>query len=247
MRNRILLFLPAVAIFFSGCDITDEVFNAERIRGSGKVVQQTRDVSGFTEVRLAATGEMEIRFGSSESLTIEGEDNLLPRLQAEVENGKLTIRAERGVSLSPTVPIHYTLVVEELTALELSGSGKIHAAPVRSRDFSVSVPGSGDIRLDELLADTLTAQISGSGSIEVPGKVVSQRVRISGSGDYDGSNLQSNSADVSISGSGDMQVWVRDDLRASISGSGRVDYYGNPKISRHISGSGKVRNIGERP
>jgi hypothetical protein len=101
--------------------------------------------------------------------------------------------------------------------------------------------------MDELAADTLNAEISGSGSIKIPGKVASQRIRISGSGDYDGCNLRSRSADVSVSGSGDSSVWVEDDLTAHISGSGTVDYYGNPKVSRSISGSGKVRNIGDRP
>jgi hypothetical protein len=247
MINRIPLLLPLLAFVLSGCDAIEESLNAERIRGSGRVVQEKRSVSGVTEVRLATVGELNVQQGSTESLTVEAEDNLISRIRTDMEGGTLVIRVDRGVSISPTAPVRYDLTVRELRELELSGSGKIHAAPLHSDEFSVRIPGSGDIRLDQLEANSLTAEISGSGKITVPGKVVSQKVRISGSGDYDGRSLQSRSADISVSGSGDSTVWVQDDLSAHISGSGTVDYYGNPKIVKHISGSGGVHNLGDHP
>ncbi len=247
MIRRIPLLLPLLALVSSGCEIIDASLNAERIRGSGRVIQEKRDVGGFDGVELSAVGELNISQGDRESLTIEAEDNILSRLRTDVEGGTLVIRVDRGVSISPTTTIRYTLAVKELAKLELSGSGRINTAPIKSHDFSVRLPGSGEIRLEDLTADALTASISGSGSIHIPGRVTSQNVRISGSGDYDGRNLQCRSADVSVSGSGDSTVWVQEDLSASISGSGRVDYYGNPRISQHISGSGKIRNIGDHP
>ncbi len=247
MKKLISMLLPVLALVLSGCEIIDAGLNAERIRGSGKVIQEKRDVRGFDGVKLAGTGELDLRQGEQESLTIEADDNILPRILTEVTGGTLVIRMERGVSVSPTTPIQYSLTVKDLANLELSGSGKINSGPLHSRDFSVRLPGSGSIRFDDLTADTLTAEISGSGSIQVPGKVVSQNVSISGSGDYDGRSLQSRSADVSVSGSGDSTVWAQDQLSAHISGSGRIDYYGNPKVTQHVSGSGKVRNVGDHP
>ena len=247
MIRRIPLLLPLLALALSGCDVIDASLNAERIRGSGHVVQENRNVSGFDSVKLAAMGEMNLRQGDRESLTVEAEDNILPRIQTEVEGSTLVIRVERGVSISPSTTVRYSLTVKELANLELSGSGKIYAAPIKSREFSVRLPGSGEIRLDNLAANSLTASISGSGSIRIPGRVSSQQVRISGSGDYDGENLQSRTADISVSGSGDSRVWVQDELTASISGSGHIEYYGNPRISQHVSGSGRTRNAGDRP
>ncbi len=247
MIKRIPWFLPLLAVALSGCEIIDAGLNSEHIRGSGKVIQEKRDVSGFDGVKLASTGEMDLRQGDRESLTIEAEDNLLPKIITAVEGGTLVIRTERGVSLSPTVTIHYSVTVKNLANLELSGSGKISAGPIRSNDFSLHLPGSGSIRLEDLTAETLSASISGSGSIQLPGKVTSQKVRISGSGDYDGRNLQSRSTDISVSGSGDSTVWAQDELSAHISGSGHVDYYGSPRVTQHVSGSGRIRNIGDHP
>lgn len=247
MKMRIPLLLPFLALVLSGCDIVDAGLRAERIRGSGKVIQENRDVRGFTGVELASVGDLSIQQGDRESLTIEAEDNILPRILTEVEGGKLIIRTERGVSISPTVPVHYTLTARELSDLELSGSGDIRTNTIKSQDFRIRLSGSGGIRMGELAASTLTTELSGSGSIEVPGKVASQRVRISGSGDYDGGNLQSQSADILVSGSGDSKVWARDELSVHVSGSGRVDYYGNPRVTKHVSGSGNIHQLGDRP
>ncbi len=247
MIKHIPWLLPLLAVALSGCEGLDEALNVERVRGSGKVTQEQRDVRNFNEVVLAAVGELNVQQSDRESLSIEAEDNIMPRIKTDVQEGRLVIRTERGVSLSPTLPVRYRLLVKELKGMELSGSGKIHTGGIRSQDFVVRLPGSGEIQMDELSADSLSAEISGSGSIELPGKVASQKVRISGSGDYNARNLQSRSADVSISGSGESTIWVQEDLAAQISGSGNIEYFGNPRVSKHVSGSGDVNNAGDHP
>src|SRR5690349_18517826 len=47
-------------------------------RGSGHVVSETREVSGFDSVSLAYPAQVLIKQGNAESLKIEAEDNLLP-------------------------------------------------------------------------------------------------------------------------------------------------------------------------
>jgi hypothetical protein len=221
----------------------DAGFNSERIRGSGKVVQGKRDVSGFHEVDFAGSGELSIQQGRQEALTVEADDNLLPYIRTEVEGGKLTIGFRRGVSVSASSPLRFTLSVRDLDALEISGSGKTHTGPLHSSDFRLHVSGSGEMRIGSLDADTLDASISGSGSIELPGKIGRQQIHISGSGSFDGADLQSQSADISISGSGNATLYARENLTAHISGSGSVSYYGNPAIMKKVSGSGSIRQL----
>jgi hypothetical protein len=51
--------MPLLALLLSGCDvgeIVDAGLRAERIRGSGRVTQENRDVRGFTGVELASVG-----------------------------------------------------------------------------------------------------------------------------------------------------------------------------------------------
>jgi hypothetical protein len=246
MIRRTLWILPVFASFICGCGVLNDVMTAERVHGSGIVVKENREVRGFSKVRLASQGELSIRQGNEESLAIETDDNILPKIKTVVESGRLTIETERGVSVSPTAGIRYTLMVKDLDNLELSGSGKVHAGPLHSGSFVARLPGSGTIRLDALEAGALQAEISGSGNIEIAGMVKRQEAHISGSGKYDAPDLQCKAADVSISGSGHITLWAQESLAAHISGSGSVGYYGNPALTKNISGSGSVRHIGDR-
>ena len=247
MPKRIFsVILPLAALLFAGCEDMESAINSITIRGSGKPASEKREVRGFHAVSLSGVGELMLRQGGAESLSIEAEDNILPKIVTEVEDGRLKIGVERGVSIRPTLPVRYTLVVTDLTDLELSGSGKILAGPLQCGDLSVHVSGSGDMQLESLTADTLQGSISGSGDIRIAGQVARQKIQISGSGDYDGKDLESRSAEVSVSGSGDSTLWVRDSLNVRVSGSGDVAYYGSPAITRRVSGSGRLRNLGER-
>ncbi len=246
MRKRLFcIAVPAVALLFCGCDEFD--LDAVTLGGSGKIITEKRDVHGFRRVELSGSGNLTISQGNTESLTIEGDDNILPRIKTEVQGDRLRIGMERGVSIHPASPIRYTLVMPELTGVELSGSGKIVAGNFRCQDVTIDLSGSGTIRFDQLTADNLRAEIDGSGNIQMLGRLTRQRVQISGSGDYDAKGLESNSAEVEIDGSGNSAVWVHDDLSAHISGSGNVEYYGSPNVTKRVGGSGKVRSLGDRP
>ncbi len=250
MTKRILwMILPAALLVFSGCDGVDLDFGQNNItvRGSGKVVSEKRDVRGFREVELTGTGELTLEQGGSESLTIEAEDNILPRIKSEVRGDRLVIGIERGYSVRPTAPIRYRLAMQEITGLGLPGSGKIITGPLRCENLRAQLSGSGEIRIGQLSGESLRATISGSGDIRVLGRVNHQDVRVSGSGDYEGKDLESQTTEASISGSGDLSLWVRESLSAHISGSGGIDYYGDPRIAQSISGSGRIHKLGEHP
>ncbi len=246
MSRKVVWLFSVLPFVLSSCAAMDAALNLQRIRGSGHVIQENRAVHGFNQVNFGGSGELDIRQGNEESLSIQADDNILPYIRSDVENGRLVIGFERGVSVSTSSPIRYTLMVKDLNALDLSGSGKTHTGPLRSQDFNVRLSGSGEIRMDALDAATLAADISGSGNMEIPGKVDRQQVRISGSGRYHAPDLASQSADVVVSGSGDCTLRVEQNLSARISGSGSVEYYGNPSVTKRVSGSGSVRRLGDR-
>ena len=69
----------------------------------------------------------------------------------------------------------------------------------------------------------------------------SQVVTISGTGNYDGEDLQSATADVTVDGAGKAVVRVSTRLNATVDGVGSVQYIGNPQVTRKISGVGSVK------
>jgi len=197
----------------SACD--GDVFG---VRGSGNVITESRDVSGFNEIAVLGSGNVVVEVNGSESLTVEAEDNIMPLLKTEVRNGRLELSVES--SISPTVEVKYTITAATLDGVSISGSGDVAATGIDAESFDVEISGSGKVEPTGT-ADTLTLSISGSGR-------------------YDGEGLAASVGDVRVSGSGDAVVYVTEDLDVDVSGSGSVEYIGEPSLTTSISGSGDI-------
>lgn len=212
------LVVTLLSIFVMSCGSTQN-----KIEGSGKVISETREVSGFMGIALESTGDITITQGDTESLSIETDDNILPLLTSKVENGVLVLGAKDNTSVEPSNGIRYTITVKSLERLELSGSGNVQAS--------------------NLALESLSVDVSGSGNIELAGTVNSQTVNLSGSGNYNGCKLQSGGSSVTVSGSGNVTVTATDTLSVDVSGSGDVSYVGNPNVSQNVNGTGDVKQI----
>jgi hypothetical protein len=236
------LGVPAIlllAVIVAGCaQVT--------INGSGNVVTEPRDVSGFDALALGGQGVLTITVGDEETLTVTADDNLLEHIEARVEDGRLTIGPERGSRLRPSAPIRYDLTIVGLRAIAVAGAAEVRAGTLPGDEFDIAVSGSGDVGVDRIAARLLTVAISGSGEVAVGGRAEALSVAISGSGEYRGSDLESVRASCAVSGSGDATVWVEDELDVGVSGSGSVSYYGEPSVREDVSGSGRVVGLGPR-
>lgn len=220
MTHRPRLFATGlvviVLILASGCDVLEDA--TAGVRGNGNLSTETREVASFTEIVLRGSGDVFVAVTGTASLTIQAEENLIPLLGTEVEDGRLEIAPTERITA--TEDVTYTISVESLDAVAITGSGLIHATGVNG--------------------DALTADIAGSGRIEPEGEVERLMLSISGSGTYAGEELTAATGDVDITGSGDAVVDVTDELTVSISGSGEVQYLGDPTLAQSISGSGGV-------
>jgi len=219
------------------------------VRGSGDLVSEAREVSGFSEVRLDGAGRLRITQGESESLEIEAEDNVIEELTAEVRGQTLVLGFQDQpwrTTVIPTRGITYTLTVTDLTKVTFNGAGDLEMESLDTSALELVINGASQIELDELLADSLSVQISGTGTIDIGGQVSTQVVSIDGAGNYDAGDLQTSSTEIGINGLGNGTVWATESLNISIDGGGTVNYYGSPNVTQEINGLGDINNRGEK-
>ncbi len=211
-RSNMAMLLPWVvllAAFVTGCQ-----------ESPGNVVSESRNVSGFEEVELQGVGNLSIEQTGSESLMVEAEEDVLPKLRTEVVNNRLILGPKANTSLQTTQPINYKLSVKDLQTLRVSGSG--------------------DIEAESISTDKLAVTISGAGNVSMSGQADSQQIDISGVGNYQAEDLESKEVKIDISGSGSAIVNVSDELDAEVSGAGSVEYIGDPIVNQEVSGAGRV-------
>lgn len=211
-----LVVFLCVGLFVAGCDEIGDAF--EGIEGSGNVITETRNVSGFDEIVVLGSGDVVVSVAGTESLSIEAEDNIMPLLTTEVKSGRLELGSES--SFSTTRGITYTITVVSLEGVEINGSGDVDATGID--------------------AGTFVAEINGSGDIRAAGTSTELDVGVNGSGAFEGEDLVASVGSVHVSGSGTAVVNVADDLEASVSGSGDIEYMGDPTLDESTSGSGRI-------
>jgi hypothetical protein len=195
--------------------------NQETITGSGTIKTETRNVSGFRSILLQNAGSVTIKQTGKEKLTVTTDDNLLPLLLTEVEDGKLVLKNAKKVNMKPSKNISYTMEVKELANLQIDGAGK----------FNV-------VNLD---GDACSVTINGAGTITLQGKSGKLSFNIQGSGYVHAEDLQADKVSVSIPGSGTAIVNASETLKVTIQGSGAVEYVGSPEVTKKIQGSGTVK------
>jgi hypothetical protein len=217
MNRKMLISLTVFMLATLACS----VLSPNTVVGSGNVVSEKRNVSGFTSIELKSPADVNITIGTTESAVIKADDNILPLIETNVSNEKLVIGNQVFKNIRASHPIQISITMKSLRGIAMSGSGSMNASGLVGQDLVVDLPGSGDITLTGT-ANNVTINLPGSGNIFCDG-------------------LKASSAIVTLNGSGNITVFASESLDANIRGSGAIRYNGNPaQVKKNISGSGTI-------
>lgn len=236
MRTFLLIFCVTIGVqSFAGWHV---------VNGNGISKTETREASNYTSLASGGPMDVEIAYGNSNTIKLEGEENLLPYLETEVKDNRLTIKIKEGYTLKTHQSLKVYVSMTTLNALAQSGSGSIKGEGDFSNNdnTSVATSGSGSIKLKFSSFSSLSVRMSGSGNINLSGKVENEAdVKQSGSGNANLDDITCQSATVQLSGSGNLRIHADRALTAQISGSGNIVYSGDATVTSRTSGSGRVR------
>jgi hypothetical protein len=224
----------------------NRVRNAGIIRGSHNSVKKELQLAPITGFGLSAAADVVLKQGDSQTVFVEVNENLLPNLNTDVEDGYWKISFEGIIPMNFSCTVYIT--VPDLKTIRLSGAGDIETeGTFRSQnELHLSISGAGDMNMN-LVCPKIEAKISGVGDATLTGETDELILTLSGVGDFDGHELRAKNANVHISGIGSAYVDVSDNLEAKVSGIGGLTYSGQPKVVSKVSGLGGIHpNRGRR-
>ena len=244
MKKKLSLTVSSVIVLLlSACGVAV-------VSGSGEVVQQTRDMSNYSQVVFSAPGELTIEQNGHEGLVIEADDNLLQYIYTNVQGDVLYIYVEPSViQLYPSKPIRYTLDVATLSRVTLNGSGVIRSDELIASTLDFDLNGSGDILIAAVKSQATALDLDGSSTHRFDSLMTNQlTVSLDGSGDIAMQEVIAKTTNVEIDGSGKLTVTdvVADTLSMKINGSGDSALSGEVNrqaIAIHGSGSYDAGNL----
>ena len=240
MKTKVFkLFTITIALFFV-------VIASNAVAGSfSDVKKENRNIGDFDKISMSIPADLYLTQGSKNEIIIEADEDVLEKIETEVNGGTLNIEFERWYNYRGTKNIKIYVTVKSINKLILAGSGDIVSkSPIETEKLGLVITGSGTILIDDLNTKRVYAVISGSGDIRLGGTVKANKLdaTVTGSGDIITSDMEFEEADLTITGSGLIKAFVTERLDADITGSGRIYYKGKPLIDANVTGSGRIRN-----
>ncbi len=219
----------------------------ETIKGNGNVKKETRQVENFSTLASQGSMDIVIQHGTSNDITVEADENLLPYIETKVEGNKLIVRTKKFANLQSRKKLTVVVSMTEINSIQQSGSGNLTGAGAFTNNGTtqLSLSGSGNMNLDFQTFRDIDLSVSGSGNVDLhSGNTNSLSAKISGSGNIDASTVKSKDVEAKISGSGNIKVYASNSIEAKISGSGNVLYRGPVQnLTSKVSGSGKIMKM----
>jgi hypothetical protein len=212
-----------LANVFSFGRLSDRVVNVSvnlsGTKGSGNVIHESRDISGFNAVDVSSVFQVEITAQKDFALEIEADDNLMPLINTDVDGDVLRIGTDSKVS--PSSPIRVHIYAPDIDNLEVSGAA--------------------NVVLNDIDNEALAVDSSGASKVKIAGETAKLTVDVSGATRVDAEELNAGEAAVDASGASHVNVNVSGSLRTDASGASKIVYLGDPSsIERNTSGAGSV-------
>lgn len=208
--------------------------------GSGKLQAESRVLTGFQAITVSGSINVVLRQGNREGIEVSADNNLLPLIETQVENGTLRIRPKAGASYLTRNPVQVSVDLITLKSLSVGGSGEVSARGLKADKIDVTIGGSGGVKFADLQTRALELAIGGSGSFSAKGRADKLDLSVGGSGGVLADALDADDVSITIGGSGGAVVKANRRLDVAIAGSGSVVYSGEAVVSKSIAGSGRV-------
>jgi hypothetical protein len=200
----LLILSLLFVIFFPGCN--DSLEKDELLHGSGKIVSQTRTLEECSGVILQNTGNIYLTQADTQSIRIEADDNIIDRIETEVDGEKLEVGLNKGSYENITCRIYVSLK-------------KIN---------KMLINGSGNIVTDNVKSDEVYCKINGSGNINIKGSGNYIDLYINGSGNISAQEFTAKKCKAYINGSGNITLYASEEADTEINGSGNIFFSWNP-------------------
>lgn len=167
---------------------------------------ETRQVSGFTGIQASGAFKITLNKSATESLVIEADEDLLPYVRSEVENGVLKLYLDNKKKTKTIITLNATIGVKELKKVKLSGACKLIAKDrfETAADFIIGLSGAS--RLDmSIKAKQLDLGVNGASSAELKVETKECSAGLSGASKLQ-LDLNASKAVFEVSGASKLQV-----------------------------------------
>lgn len=200
----------------------------DSINGSGNVVANSMEFSGFTNIEAGSSFQVTITQSEDYSVVIKADDNLVEHLNVRLDGDTLVINMVPGKS-ARNATLEAEVSLPELKRVHFGGVSRGNLLGITSQaDLTVRVSGASSLQGD-LQARQMNVNVSGASKIDLNGSGATVDLHGSGASTVDMEDFAVDSAQVVLSGASTARLHVNDDIGpVTLSGASRLIYSGDP-------------------
>jgi hypothetical protein len=210
------------------------------IVGSGVTTVETRELGAFHGVDVSSAFEATVAIGTTQSVTLSVDDNLLALVETEVKDGQLSIGYRAGSNVSSAKPQKVAIVVPALDSIVASGAAKVSATVGETKAIKIEAEGAARVDVRGLASDSVDVDANGAGQVSLSGKGKRLKLEADGASTFRAPDVVFESATIDISGASRGEVQVTGPIDGEVSGASTLSLRGKP-ASRTVKTSGASR------
>jgi hypothetical protein len=223
VRYRALIVLALVGLIV-GCTTWSNA-----VAGSGNLITQTEDISGFDRLEIGSAFKVDVSQGESFSVAIRIDDNLRKYLEVAKQGStlKISLDADRGVTRAT---LEAEVTMPALTGLDLRGASRATITGFRSSaGLVVDLQGASSLRGD-IEAGQAQFRTEGASDVTLSGSAGDVDIDASGGSTVDLGDLTAGDASVEADGASRVTVNASGTLDVDARGAAHVYYLGSPTL-----------------
>lgn len=212
-----------------------------QIEGSGNIVTEDRTNGSFTGVEAGGAFEVELQNGTTTSVKVEADDNIIKDIETKIDGNILKISVRRGIHLNGG---HFKafITAPEIGYINMSGAATANIKGILKNTNKIKLESSGASGINgELEAPEMETDASGASTIDISGRTKNYNATASGSAGTHAFKLMSETTTASASGAANLNVFSSVSLNADASGASAIEYKGGGTTQIKVSGSANIR------
>jgi len=235
--------------------------------GPGSLVTEEKEFTGFTQVDVQGTFNVEITQSESFSITISADRDFFDYVAVVKEGQTLKIYLNPHHAFTDFTQQARTLkakiAMPTLSGLQISGASKASISGFRSAaDFSLDVSGASSVDIKDvklgnteliisgaskvsgsLEATQTEVDISGASSIKLSGSATGIMLTASGASKIDLDEFPLDNANVKLSGASEASLHVKGRLDCILVSASRLYFQGNPTMGNtSVTGASTIKH-----
>ena len=209
------------------------------VKGNGNIRTKTHTTLDYHKVDIFGSMDVILEKGTEGTIRVTTDENIHQYVIIESNKGVLNIKIKNNVNINTRKSIRIKVPFTSLDNVYLTGSGYVLTNDqIKSDQFEAKMTGSGEMNLD---VNRVDAKVIGSGDIKIIGTATDLKIKVTGSGYFDGGSLIAQNVEANVTGSGKALVVAKSSIKARVYGSGDIEYLGTPSASDNkVIGSGDI-------